>query len=70
MPSLKQSNWLLGFGVVVAILIIAFSLWYKTNPNKDQDAVINKSVTENGQTIPKVKLLDFRSVGNLLKALN
>ena len=54
MSSTKQSNWILGFGVFVAIVLIISSIWLQRSPVEQQNSVDRKEIPELGQTIRKV----------------
>lgn len=70
MHSIKQSNWILGLGVVVAIILIVATLWLKFNPGEANDTVINKPVQEIGQTLKKAYIRPIGLVTIILKTLN
>lgn len=70
MNSIKQSNWILGLGVFVAILLIVTTLWLRLNPEKSNDTVKNKAVPEIGQTINQVQLNKLAWLSSILKTLN
>ena len=70
MHSMKQSNWILGFGVLVAILLIATTIWIKANTGESNDTVINKPVNEIGETLKKVDIGKLVWITTVLKTIN
>lgn len=54
MYSTKQSNWILGLGIIVAIIVIVSSAWLYHLPEDQGNSVENKDIPEIGQTIKQV----------------
>ena len=55
MNSTKQSNWVLGFGIGVAIILIVSSFWlYRSHSDETEQSVEKKELPEVGQTIKQV----------------
>ena len=64
---MKQSNWLLGIGIIVAIMVIISSIWMGTTSTEPVNAGNNNSNTEIGQSINSVMLLPFRMLTSVIK---
>ena len=69
MPSIKQSNWILGLGILVAILLIATSIWLQVSPEQSTDAV-NNTAPEIDFLISKVKVNSIGWLSQIINTLN
>ena len=69
MQSIKHSNWILGFGILVAIVLIVTSLWFRYTPEQGSSEVINKSIPELSQSINQVIVKPIGWVASVIKTL-
>ena len=70
MKSTKQSNWILGFGIVVAIALLIVTFWFKSVPSEPTNTLIKEEPdSEIGQSIYNVRLEPVKSLATILKTL-
>ena len=64
---MKQSNWLLGIGIFVAILLIVGSIWMSINMQEPANAVNNTPNTKIGQSINNTINIPLRTLSGIIK---
>ena len=51
---MKQSNWLLGVGILIALIIVFSSIWIGVTSEKPENTVIKDSENTSSQSISNV----------------
>ncbi len=66
---MKQSNWILGIGIVVALLIIVGSLFYAFTAAPATNAVEQSSGGEIGQVIRHIGAIPINKLSNIINSI-